>query len=258
MAANRGGASLDRVLDAISTLDRRRREAHCARRPKIGISWTLKRNNYQQLPDFIARVAPLGIDQLTVRHMLTFHAHNAGESLAGEAYMANDALQRTYTLLEEFGIRSDCPPIAAPPMDAPPSADATHEEQPTGEAVPVSIGRRPAFDPPRRRDGCMFIHRTAVVHADGVVPTCSAPFAARAGSIADSSFANIWNGQVMREVRSTLDTPDEWRQCRHCWYREGRYQSQRRAFDEATGRYSLEQADSISAEAWDFEQFTQD
>lgn len=258
MAENRGGASLDRVLDAIATLDRRRRDSHCARRPRIGISWTLKRNNFEQLPGFIAEVAPLGIDQLTVRHMLTFHAHSAGESLAGDAHVANDALRETYEMLERFGIRSDCPPLATGSSDAEPVTDARQSQASTTTSVPVSIGRRPAAQLHRQRDGCMFVHRTAVVHADGLVPTCSAPFAAGAGSLAESSFAEIWNGQVMREVRSTLDTPEEWQQCRHCWYREGRYQSQRRAFDGAAGRYSLDEADSISSEAWDFGSFTQD
>ena len=104
----------------------------------------------------------------------------------------------------------------------------------------------------------MFVHRTAVVHADGLVPTCSAPFAATAGRLGEAArFFDIWNGEVLRGVRSTLDTPNEWYQCRHCWYREGRYQSQRRAFDTSQGRYEIAEPDTLTREAWDFERYEQ-
>ncbi len=250
-AENRGGAALQMIFDALEHLNALRREAGLARRPRIGISWTLKANNVAELPRFVARAIECGIDQLTVRHLLIFHSHSRSESVIDRPDLVNGPLRETYRLLEEAGIRSDCPPLisesvpAAAPSSGEPRATAT-------DRVPVTLGST------RERDGCMFIHRTAVVHADGLVPTCSAPFAAAAGTVEiGSTFEGVWNGGILRAVRSTLDTPDEWDQCRSCWYREGRYQAQRAAFDSNATRYDITEPDELSAKSWDFERFVQ-
>ena len=249
MGENRGGVSLDDVLGAICEFDRLRRVATLARRPRLGVSWTLKRNNVEQLPAFVERVAKFDLDQLTVRHLLIFHAHNRHESLIGRPDLVNDSLRRTYELLERHGIRSDCPPL----MSDASSIESFPPMSTLSTATPVTVSRR------ERRDGCMFVHRTAVVHADGVVPTCTAPFAARAGQLSERTrFAEVWNGDVLRSIRATLDTADEWQQCRSCWYREGRYKTQRQQFDSKSTRFNLAVAGDFTEESWDFQRYTQD
>jgi hypothetical protein len=61
----------------------------------------------------------------------------------------------------------------------------------------------------------------------------------------------------MQSVRATLDTPDEWKQCQHCWYREGRYESQRKSFDTTSERYEITDPDTFTRKAWDFEEYRQ-
>jgi radical SAM protein with 4Fe4S-binding SPASM domain len=242
-AANRGGASLATVMAGLRHFVTIRDELRLARRPRLGIHWTLKTNNVAELPTFVERIKDLGVDQLTVRHLLVYHPHNRDESVVERPDLVNPALRRTYELLERYGIRSDCPPLI--------------DEQvlkPSGPVeTAVTVGRGGA----RRRDGCMFVYRTGVIHADGLVPTCSVPFAATAGNIEDTSFGAIWDGDVLRTVRSTLDTADEWEQCTHCWYREGRYKSQREAFDSGADRYDITMPDRLTRRTWDFETYTQ-
>jgi len=247
-AINRKGAHLAQAVDALEYLNEVRRPLGRARRPRIGVTWTLKANNVEELPAFIERAIGIGIEQVTLRHLLVFHGHSRGESVVDRPEIANGPLRATYELLRRHGIRGDCPPLIE--ETAPVGA---HRDE---GATPVVLRRTPGNP---QRDGCMFVHRTAVVHVDGLVPTCAAPFAAAAGRFgSDTTFGDIWNGEVLREVRSTIDTPAEWPQCTNCWYREGRYQSQRRSYDSGAQRYDISAPDELTRRSWDFEQYRQD
>jgi hypothetical protein len=54
-------------------------------------------------------------------------------------------------------------------------------------------------------------------------------------------------------VREALDTSEEWEQCRNCWYREGKYKSQRRAAEMQVDRFDIKQPTAFTTEAWNFE-----
>lgn len=102
------------------------------------------------------------------------------------------------------------------------------------------------------RDGCMFIHRMAVINFDGEVQTCSVPYAKVAGGLGRAAnFDEIWNGDVMRGVRGALNTEGEWQQCRSCWYREGKFHSQR-ALAGKGERYGADQAGEFSGDSLNF------
>jgi MoaA/NifB/PqqE/SkfB family radical SAM enzyme len=228
-ARNRGGASLSNVLKNVAHFHEMRKASRLARAPRLGFSWTLKKNNIAEFPRFIEMIAELDADFVYARHLLTFFKRDAGESLVAASAFANPHLRKAYALMEKHGIRSDCPPIL--------------EDTPT-----EARGEAPASAPSK---GCLFIWRTAVLLSDGEIPTCSAPFAAIAGHLRDKRFGSIWNGGVLRDVRQTLNGPGEWEQCRNCWYREGHYQEQRA--QAAEGRaYDLQQAAQFTEKSWDF------
>jgi len=52
-AANRGGADLGAFMDNLAHFQSLRRDPSLLRPPRLGLSWTLKRNNIEQFPDFI-------------------------------------------------------------------------------------------------------------------------------------------------------------------------------------------------------------
>jgi MoaA/NifB/PqqE/SkfB family radical SAM enzyme len=233
-AGHRGGASLEQVLENVAAFHELRRASGLTRRPRLGFSWTLMRDNVAEFPRFLRAALDLEPDLVYARHLLVFFEHARDQSLLGRPDLANGPLREAYRLMADRGIRSDCPPLL---------------EDPVRQV-------RSAPQPPGRRDRCMFVHRTAVVAADGEMPTCSAPFAQVAGRSDDEkSFARIWNGPVMRGVRAALDTELEWDQCRNCWYREGRYQAQRAVADVRKPRYDLQAAGSFTTKAWDFHDY---
>jgi radical SAM protein with 4Fe4S-binding SPASM domain len=236
-AQHRGGASFEHVIDHVSRFHEQRRASGLTRAPRLGFSWTLMRDNIEEFPRFVRDIIDLDPDMVTARHLLVFFDRMAPQSLVERPDVANEPLRDAYALLAAHDIRTDCPPLmqSAAPTDAPAK----------------TAGRA-------GRDRCMFVHRTAVVAADGEVPTCSAPFAHVTGQLDDQpSFAHIWNGADMRAVRAALDTDREWDQCRNCWYHEGRYQRQRAKADRRATPYDLNASTGFTAEAWDFSSYEQ-
>lgn len=236
---HRGGAQLDRLLEAVGAYDRLRRSSGLTRRPRLGFSWTLMRDNISELPRFLERIASLQPDLFYSRHLFVFHEATRDQSIRGRPDLVNGPLERAHALLKRYDIRSDCPPLVQTPA-------------PAGNSEPEVSA------PAQARDRCMFVHKTAVIAADGEVATCSAPFVKIAGRLDDSpSFAQIWNGEVMRGVRAALDTDQEWDQCRNCWFREGRYRSQRDRADRRQPRYDLSRGAYFSQQAWDYSSYQQ-
>jgi len=110
-SANRGGASLDYVLDNIHYFHELRQKAPLMRRPKLGLSWTIKRNNIAEFPDFIRFIKQFDPDFLYVRHLLVFHQKDQDQSLLDDPYLANRYLKEAYNLLKGSHIKLDVPPL---------------------------------------------------------------------------------------------------------------------------------------------------
>jgi len=112
-AANRGGASLENWRRNIDHFNSLRKKSGLARLPRLGLSWTLKRNNIHQFPDFIRLAIELEADLLYVRHLFVFHEKDRGESLVCEPELTNRYLNEGYAMLEGKSIKLDAVPLAA-------------------------------------------------------------------------------------------------------------------------------------------------
>ena len=99
---------------------------------------------------------------------------------------------------------------------------------------------------------CLYIHRTAVVMADGETVACGNFFAEHTGQLDEhGSFLDVWNGTRIAAIREALNTPHEHEQCRNCWLREVRYHSNRRRRENGSG-IDIETASRFEAQSWDF------
>lgn len=124
-----------------------------------------------------------------------------------------------------------------------------HDRLPEVPAAPPQDGAAAA--------DCLFMHRTVVLMADGEVVTCANMYAETVGRFDGSmTLASIWNNARMQALRSSLGTEHEWRQCRHCWFREIRYAEQRGRFaadqDGGATLESLTRPAQYQPIAWDF------
>jgi hypothetical protein len=82
------------------------------RPPRLGLSWTLKRNNIDQFPDFIRFAIASKADLLYVRHLLLFRPGDAAQSLIDEPALCNRYLSEGYALLKGTRIKLDVPPLS--------------------------------------------------------------------------------------------------------------------------------------------------
>lgn len=242
-AKNRRGASFEQVLAGVRRFHALRERLCLPRRPKLCISWTLKKNNIAEFPDFVRFIAALEPDRFGVRHLLLFHENQREESLLDMPETANRHLREAYELLAEHGIETDCPPLFEVGPAAPGASDSAD-----GQAAATCA----AADGGAHDRACIYIHRTGCFAAGGEMSTCGGPHVAHVGDLAAApDFWSLWNGPTMQAVRRDLNTLNEWPQCRDCWYRQSRYHAQRQA--RAAGHaYSLSQGASFSREAWDF------
>jgi len=241
-AINRGGASLERVLENAGYFHVLRERIPLARRPKLCFSWTLKKNNVAQFPDFIRFIKQFDPDLLYVRHLLVFHEKDKEQSLLDSPVLANTYLREGYALLADSGIKHDCPPLMI---------EGTEPGEPREQCQARPESGRPSSQ--TIEDTCLYIHRTGVILAGGEVPTCGNMYATGVGSLDEHvSFWDLWNGSMMQSVRESFGTTQEWQQCRSCWFRETKYHLQRRARASRQEDDSLLRGTRFSPEAWDF------
>lgn len=239
-ALNRKGARLATVMANLGLYHRLRMESGLARRPQLSVSWTLKANNLEELPDFIDMIRPYEPDLLSIRHMVVFQDKERGESLLDDPGRTNRYLRLAYEKLDKYGIRHESPPLTAAEGDA----AAPSARSPAPDAVPDMC--------------CNWMHRTAIVMSDGEVTSCGKHYGAQVGRLDErTSFWQVWNGPAMRSLRAGFGTAGMWTQCRHCWLREIKWHSQRRAKD-LDRRYSVvNERMAFSSEAWDYRDFSE-
>jgi radical SAM protein with 4Fe4S-binding SPASM domain len=270
-AENRGGADLKRVLAAVEYFHRLRQRVCLPRRPKLCLSWTLKKNNIAEFPEFVRAMARFNPDRYYVRHLLVCHDKDAEQSLLKLPDLANRYLEEAYAEMEKQGAETDCPPLIGAVRSASTGIVASSSSEPVvnledsevhslaeaevttaaaGEIIATSEGA--AHRSLMRDERCNYIHRTASIKAQGSMTTCGIYHARKAGDYEpESGFLSLWNGAVMQAVRRDLNTENEWEQCQNCWYRESRYQSQRDQRAKVQN-YSMKNKSFYSEQAWDY------
>ena len=263
-ASNRGGADLHVVLDAIRYYHELRKKICLPRRPKLCLSWTLKKNNIAELPAFVEYMARFEPDRYYIRHLLVCHDKDEEQSLLKIPEIANKYLSQAYKLMASQGVETDCPPLikdvkandksAAKQSEIKSASIPVKQTQPLVKPVPPknSPAQTSVKPTPNRDNFCHYIHRTASIKAQGNMTTCGIYHAKKVGDYDENTpFTQLWNGDVMTSVRRDINTENEWEQCKNCWYRESRYYSQREQRSKNSA-YSMTNEASFSEGAWDY------
>ena len=253
---NRAGAKFGAVMDNLRYYHELRNSASLARRPQLTISWTLKRNNVAELPDFVRLIAPFEPDLLSIRHMVIFQDKEGSQSLLDHSREANAALREAYSELDRLGLRHESPPLMPEPTPDPPAIVCPLAEQ---EPAPGQ-GRKPQGTPVRaaaREAVCNWMHRTAIIMSDGEVTTCGKHYGMQVGHLDDqTTLWDVWNGPKMRSLRDGFGRQGMWEQCKACWLREIKWHSQRQAKD-LSRPYSFEERMDFSQAAWDYREYSE-
>jgi radical SAM protein with 4Fe4S-binding SPASM domain len=243
--ANRGHANLEKILSNVRYFHETRKALNLPRRPKLCISWTMKRNNIHELLDFLEVIKEFEPDIMFTRHLMIFHEYDVEQSLINHPDICNPVLEKVYKRMKELGIKTECPPLSEQALIPPPPKAHT-------DAKPTAPNPAPT-EPVLQADPCMFIYRTANIHTDGRIHVCPRPNAPYVGSFHEEPFEGIWNGKSYARVRQSLDTDNELQECRDCWYRESRYHPQRFQRDTVNAQnFSVLDPVRFTERAWDF------
>jgi radical SAM protein with 4Fe4S-binding SPASM domain len=284
-------------LDNLRYYHQLRNTAPLSRRPQLTISWTLKRNNVKEVPDFVRRIAEFEPDLISLRHLVVFQDKERSESLLDYPDEANAALSEAYAEMDRLGIRHESPPLMMAPEKAAKTvipirqmtSHGVQETAPDSQAqkpiaiaksedlAPVPIRTRspqlnsqvPAPEPMSsqtwdratsialREPECNWMHRTAIIMADGEVITCGKHYGEQVGHLnQNNSLWDLWNGPRMHSLRAGFGTSCMWDQCKDCWLRELKWHSQRQAKD-LIAPYSLANTMDYSEAAWDYRRYSE-
>lgn len=251
---NREGAKFDAVLDNLRYYHELRNTVPLSRRPQLTISWTIKRNNVAELPDFVRRIAPFEPDLISLRHLVVFQDKERGQSLLDFPEEANAALSETYKELDRLGLRHESPPLS---LQAVPDTAAVGDEPTSIQPLPKQTTAQKLDAMVLREPECNWMHRTAIIMADGEVITCGKHYGEQVGHLDESHrLLDLWNGPRMQSLRESYGTPHMWDQCKDCWLRELKWHSQRKAKDVAMPNQHGEGMD-YSVPAWDYRRYSE-
>jgi hypothetical protein len=67
------------------------------------------------------------------------------------------------------------------------------------------------------RGTCHDLYQNTFINFAGVVRTCCVFNPPSSGSLTEHSFRELWNGDFMRMMRRTYDTPEAHDACEHCY-----------------------------------------
>ncbi|MBO0871241.1 MAG: SPASM domain-containing protein [Micromonosporaceae bacterium] len=206
----RVGASFNEVLRNLSGLAAAKRAAG-ADRPQLRVVFVAMRRNVAQLPDLVALLAGIGVDDLRVQNL----SHSFADTDPAGAYQEI----RTYAEGEALWQGEDRE-AAATAFAAARAAAAKY-----GVAL-----RLPSLDPPpadhaprNRRDGghpgCTWPWDAAYVTSTGQVQPCCMVMGddrVSLGSLSRESFASIWNGPAYQQFRRALHGTRPPKVCEGC------------------------------------------
>lgn len=252
--ANRAGAKYHTVMDNLRYYHELRNTVPQSRRPQLTISWTLKHNNVAELPDFVRRIAAFEPDLISLRHLVVFQDKERSESLLEHTGEANAALREAYAELDRLGMRHESPPLM---LDHQPGTHVVAFPKPRDAARPAPIAARAVLPAALREPECNWMHRTAIIMADGEVITCGKHYGEQVGHLDDqTTLWDLWNGPKMLSLRDGFGQPHMWEQCKDCWLRELKWHSQREAKD-LSRPYDLAAGMDYSEAAWDYRRYSE-
>ena len=257
--ANRAGAKYETVVGNLRYYHELRNRVAQSRRPQLTISWTLKRNNVAELPDFVRWIAPFEPDLISLRHLVVFQDKERAESLLEHTAEANEALSEAYAELDRLGLRHESPPLMLAPAPADPAPSCTASGTKAAPLAPAPRHLRESVATPvaLREPECNWMHRTAIIMADGEVITCGKHYGEQVGHLTDqTSLWDVWNGPKMHSLRDGFGQPHMWDQCKDCWLRELKWHSQREAKD-LSRPYNLADGMDFSEAAWDYRRYSE-
>ena len=238
------------VIETIKNLSNLKQKIPKDRRLfQIQISFTLRKLNCSELIDFLRMAAELQVDGVYVRQLLVHFPSMRSETLVDKPEIINPLIEQAAREAEKLGL-----PVFLPAFIERTSPADSVAQVPELTQKPQA-DQNMEIDPSRpKRVNCCFLWRGMGVRSTGHVFACNALNAPLLGNLKTTSLAEMWNGEILRDMRRRLDTTDPHPACRHCWLREVAYFD---SFDSSDSEknFSLQSVRQPKEKAYDFSSF---
>jgi radical SAM protein with 4Fe4S-binding SPASM domain len=199
----RDGASFETVTRNLAGLVEAKRAAG-SNTPWIRVVFVAMRRNVAELPELIALLAGIGVDELRVQNL----SHDFSDTEPFGRY----AGIRDFAAAEGLWTSAESAALA----DA---AFAAAQEAARGYGLNLRLPELASSDPEPGRPGCTWPWDAVYVTSQGVVQPCCMVMGddrVALGRLTESSFPEIWHGEAYREFRRRLSGDEPPEVCRGC------------------------------------------
>ena len=227
----RAGARWEQVMGALEAL---LRERAAGKGPRVYANFVMMRENIEELPRWVERMARVGVDGCCAEHVVVPEALSV-QSLVKHKALARRLMAEAAKRAAQVGIPLKLPPpypVEPEEEEAPPmSREEARERTMTGaagtaEGEGAGAGRTPSPEEIRAWNSrilpgppvpCPYLWRELWVFHDGGVTCCDTPtYPERMGRVPEDSLKEVWNGEKFVELRRRVKSGEVLAACRHC------------------------------------------
>jgi len=186
--AIRVGSKLETIVEAIRQLLAGRQRLGRAK-PSVQTHFVMMKENIHELPAYVRRMAELGVEVISARHLIVYHKEQIPYSLYFDQKRCDEMILQARAVGRECGVQPDLPKTF-------------------GESKGLGLADRPkCLDPWRHGQ---------ILHDGGVYSCCNN--AVLMGNLNDpGGFDAIWNNEKYQRLRRTINQGvPEFTLCKYC------------------------------------------
>jgi MoaA/NifB/PqqE/SkfB family radical SAM enzyme len=229
-----GNRHFDRVIDNIRYLQELKR-ATGRTKPTLGMTYVLTRHSLEDLPAFVDLCVELGVDCAAVHHMTLVYSEFVPDSVTFTKRRANEVLRQVRDKANRLGFHISLPtlfkddehsePLPPPTVDFDfalqrkeylEAFNAAKRREPKERAgAPVDLlarSTKETVDALR----CRYAWDYLKITGDGITRVCCGSLPEEPGSMFKDGFWKLWNGEMRRYIRRTVNTARIDEECYFC------------------------------------------
>jgi len=195
----RRGSNFETVIKNIKRFNDARRQLKETESPKLFFDIVLMRSNIEELPGIIELAKELEVDNVNCSHVIIFERALEGESLFRHKALANEFILKARQKANQLGVLFNMPePFQIGLINS--KLKLTKRE---------AVSAEPRF--------CDFLWKKSYIGFNGDVTPCCVQKRPVMGNIYQQSLEGIWNGEMYREMRRRLNSPEPFECCKYCY-----------------------------------------
>jgi MoaA/NifB/PqqE/SkfB family radical SAM enzyme len=229
-----GNQNFDKVISNIRYLQKYKAKMG-ATHPVVGMTFVATRTSVDDLPRFIELCHDVSAYAAAIHLMTVNYADQFADSLVHEKRKTNRILKQIVQMAAERNLlltvptpfadesnENDVPSI--PNIDHPALIQdyarafkqAKRRGTPPGRRAPINVDERPMLPVARPAQRCGYPWDYMLINGRGESRICCGDMLAEEGSIFEVGFAGMWNGNLRRYLRRTVNTERIDRNCYYC------------------------------------------